>query len=82
MSANDKLLDKICRNPRDVRFEDACKAAELIGFAPQPKRGTSHRIFKRPGEIMQFNFQDRKGKIATYQAEQLVTMIEKYGVTK
>jgi predicted RNA binding protein YcfA (HicA-like mRNA interferase family) len=78
MSASDKLLGKICRNPRGVRFEEACKAAEFIGFVPQPKRGTSHRIFKRPGEITQLNFQDRNGKIATYQSEQLIVMIEKY----
>ena len=78
MSSNDKLLDKICRNPRDVRFDEACKAAQLIGFAAQPSGATSHRRFKRPGEMTQLNFQDRNGKVATYQAEQLAAMIERY----
>jgi hypothetical protein len=78
MSSRDKLLDKICRNPRDVRFEDACSAAEQVGFAQQAQQGTSHRRFKRPGEITQLNFQNKKGKVPVYQAEQLIAMIEKY----
>jgi hypothetical protein len=78
MSSNDKLLEKICRNPRDVRFDDACKAAELIGFSAQPHRGSSHHVFKRPGEITQLNFQNRKGKLVAYQAQQLIAMIDKY----
>jgi hypothetical protein len=84
MSAHQKLLDGICNNPRDVRFDDACKAAELIGFFPvmRKKHGTSHRIFKRPGEITQLIFQNWKGKIPTYQADQLIAMIEKYRNTQ
>lgn len=28
----DKLIAAICNNPRDVRFTDACKVAEWLGF--------------------------------------------------
>lgn len=38
----------------------------------------SHRAFARRGEATLLNFQDRNGKIPTYQAEQLIDMIEKY----
>jgi hypothetical protein len=78
MTAFEKLLDKICRNPRDVRFEDACKVAEMLGFERQPSGGGSHMRFKRLGEITQLNFQNRSGKVPAYQAEQLIEMIEKY----
>ena len=76
MTAIEKLLDRICRNPRDVRFDDACKAAEHL--ARQPSGGGSHTRFKRLGEITQLNFQNRNGNVPTYQAEQLIEMIEKY----
>jgi hypothetical protein len=82
MTAIEKLLDRICRNARDVRFEDACKAAEFIGFARQPSGGGSHIRFKRIGEITQLNFQNRSGKVPAYQAEQLIEMIEKYRMTQ
>jgi hypothetical protein len=36
-------------------------------------------VFKRKGEPVQLNFQDRDGYIPPYQAHQLVRMIEKYG---
>jgi hypothetical protein len=82
MTAIEKLLDRICRNPRDVRFDDACKAAEHLGFARQPSGGGSHTRFKRLGEITQLNFQNRSGKVPAYQAEQLIEMIERYRMTQ
>jgi predicted RNA binding protein YcfA (HicA-like mRNA interferase family) len=39
----------------------------------------SHRVFKRGGEPLQLNFQDRDGYVPPYQARQLVRTIEKYG---
>lgn len=77
MSQLRKMLDRIRNNPRDVRFEDACKAAKALGFTHEGGAG-SHRVFARPGEPMQLNFQNRGGKIAPYQARQLIAMIEKY----
>ena len=78
MAANEKLLDSICRNPSDVRFTDACRAAVLLGFELKSKKG-SHHVFKRPGEMTRLNFQKQKdGKIKSYQADQLIVMIEKY----
>jgi hypothetical protein len=73
-----KLLTAIQGNPRNVRFEEACRAARLLGFVHKGGRGL-HRVFKRKGEPVQLNFQNRDGYVPPYQARQLVRMIEKYG---
>ena len=78
MARADKLFDAIRANPKGVRFEEACRAARLPGFVHEGGRG-SHRVFKRAGEPVQLNFQDRNGYIPRYQARQLAQMIEKYG---
>jgi len=50
----------------------------MLGFVHEGGSG-SHRVFKRKGELVQLNFQDRDGYIPPYQARQLARMIEKYG---
>jgi hypothetical protein len=78
MSKAGKLLAAIRNNPAGVRFDDACKTALLLGFTHEGGKG-SHRVFKRKGEPVQLNFQNRNGFIPPYQARQLIAMIEKYG---
>jgi hypothetical protein len=78
LSQRRKLLDAICNNPADVSLGDACKAAELMGFDAKAVKG-SHHAYVRSGEIDGLNFQDRNGRIPTYQARQLIKMIIKYG---
>lgn len=78
MAREVKLLAAIRANPRNVRFKDACRAARSLGFVHEGGKG-SHRVFKRKGEPVQLNFQDRDGFIPPYQARQLSRMIEKYG---
>jgi hypothetical protein len=73
-----KLLASIRANPQKVRFGDACRAARLPGFVYEGGKG-SHRVFKRKGEPLQLNFQNRDGHIPPYQGRQLARMIEKYG---
>lgn len=80
MTRKQKLLDSILQNPKGVRFEDACKTALWLGFRLEAGKG-SHRVFKRPGEPIQLNFQNRNGFIVPYQTRQLIAMIEKYGET-
>jgi hypothetical protein len=72
-----KLIESIRNNPKDVRFDDACKVAGWLGFRTQVGGG-SHRSFSRTGEPTGLNFQDNRGKIPAYQARQLITMIDKY----
>ena len=78
MAREVKLLAAIRANPRSVRFKDACRAARLLGLVHEGGKG-SHRVFKRKGEPVQLNFQDRDGYIPPYQARQLGRMVEKYG---
>ena len=77
MTKREKLLAGISNNPKAVRFDDACRAAELLGFKHKGGHG-SHRAFARPGEPELLNFQDRNGCIVPYQARQLIRMIERY----
>jgi hypothetical protein len=77
LSKRDKLLQSILDNPNDVRFEDACKAAELIGFEAKAQKG-SHNAFVKPGDAEGLNFQNRKGKLVPYQGRQLRKRIEEY----
>ena len=78
MNAKRKLLTAIIRNPRQVRFVEACKAAVLIGFIHRGGKGT-HRAFARLDEPTLLNFQNCGGYVPPYQARQLIAMIEKYG---
>jgi len=81
MTKREKLLTGICNNPKAVRFDDACRAAELLGFKHKGGQG-SHRAFARTGEPELLNFQDRGGCIVPYQARQLIRMIERYSDDK
>lgn len=81
MSAKAKLLLAIMTSPKQVRFDDACKAARQLGFVHKGGTG-SHVAHARTGEPVGLNFQNRGGFIPPYQARQLVAMIEKYGDTK
>ncbi len=81
MTKREKLLAGICNNPHDVRFDDACRAAVLLGFEHKGGQGL-HRAFARPGEPELLNFQDRNGSIVPYQARQLIRMIERYSDDK
>jgi hypothetical protein len=73
-----KLFEAIAANPKSVRFADACRVAEALGFVHKGGAG-SHRAFARPGEPTLLNFQNRDGYVPPYQARQLIAMIEKYG---
>jgi len=79
MSQRAKLFRALRSNPKDVRVTDACKIAELLGFEEKGGKGR-HRVFARRGELTILNFQDRgDGKIPTYQARQLIVMLDEYG---
>lgn len=52
MSQWDKLIDEILREDAALRFEDLCKALERMGYtARQPKSGSSHYTFRKPGRM-------------------------------
>ncbi len=78
MNTKAKRFRAILANPSQVRFVEACKVAEQLGFVHKGGAG-SHRAFARAGEAVGLNFQNRGGFIPPYQARQLIAMIEKYG---
>jgi hypothetical protein len=77
MTKQQKRLDALRANLRAVRFNDACKIAESLGFSRQGGKG-SHRTYGRQAEPLLLNFQDRDGYILPYQARQLLAMVERY----
>ncbi len=79
MTKREKLIDSIHNNPKAVRFDDACKVAEWMGFVYKSGDG-SHMIFSKTGEPIVLNFQNRNGYIYPYQARQLIEMLNKHGV--
>lgn len=78
MTRREKLLAAIRNNPRSVRFADACKVAEAIGFVRAGGKG-SHTVYAKSREPTILNFQNRSGYIPPYQARQLIEMMDKYG---
>lgn len=78
MNVKTKLLLAIMANAKQVRFHDACKAAEMLGFVHKGGAG-SHVAYARTGEPVGLNFQNCGGFIPPYQARQLAAMIEKFG---
>lgn len=77
MTKQEKLFTAIRNNPKAVRFDDACKVAELLGFTHKGGQG-SHCAFAKPGEPVLLNFQNRGGLIPPYQARQLIEMMDRY----
>jgi predicted RNA binding protein YcfA (HicA-like mRNA interferase family) len=78
MTKYDKLLQSVFETTGSMRFDDACKIAELIGFSRKGGQG-SHVIYGRDDELKLLNFQNRKGMIKPYQTRQLRDMVKKYG---
>lgn len=78
MNAKRKFLSKIQTQPAQVRFNEACKAAMILGFMKKGGAG-SHYTFAKADEPVLLNFQNRNGFIPSYQARQLALMIDKYG---
>jgi len=62
MTKREKLLAAACHNPTAVRFEDACKIAEMLSFKQKGGKG-SHKTYAREDESLLLNFQNRDGLI-------------------
>ncbi len=74
-----EIYQKLKKNPKNVRFEELCRAAELFGFTFRGGSG-SHRVFVREGVREILNFQEVKGKAKPYQVRQFIKIIEKYNL--
>jgi len=74
-----EIYQKLKDNPKNVRFEELCRAAELFGFEFRGGKG-SHRIFVKEGVREMLNFQEVKGKAKPYQVRQFIKIIERYNL--
>ncbi|MBU7048473.1 MAG: type II toxin-antitoxin system HicA family toxin [Theionarchaea archaeon] len=74
-----QLFEELKKNPKNVRFEKLCKAAEVFGFTFRGGSG-SHRIYVREGVEELLNFQNVKGKAKPHQVRQPTKIIEKYSL--
>jgi len=72
-----RIYKKLKRNPKDVRFEALCRAAELFCFRFRGGK-RSHRIYVKDGVREMLNFQNVKGKAKPYQVKQFLKVIERY----
>jgi hypothetical protein len=77
MTKHEKLLQSVF-SVTTLRFDEACKIAELIGFSRKGGQG-SHVVYGREDEKTLLNFQNRNGMIKPYQVRQLRDMVKKYG---
>ncbi|MBB1074718.1 type II toxin-antitoxin system HicA family toxin [Rhodoferax sp. 4810] len=77
MTKYTKQLQSLKQHPHNVRFDDACHIAESLGFIRRGGKG-SHQTYGKENEPILLNFQNRHGYIPTYQAKQLLIMVEKY----
>lgn len=76
-----RLLEMLKNNPKNVRFNKLCQAAEAFGFEYKGGKG-SHRIYIRKDIKEMLNFQNVHGKAKPYQVKQLIKVIEKYNLLK
>ena len=77
---DEKLLLRLLRGSRNIRFEDLVRVARRFGFVETRVSG-SHHIFERPGVVEILNIQNVKGQAKGYQVKQFLRIVEEYGLT-
>lgn len=77
MTDSKKTLEKMRREPANVRYADLLRLCE-DRFGKPRQNGTSHAIFKTPwiGDP-RINIQSDKGKAKAYQVRQVLLAIQK-----
>jgi hypothetical protein len=78
MSRRKKLLSK-ARRGASLSFCELVLLAQWFGFVLARVRG-SHHIFRHEGVEEFLNLQDVKGNAKDYQVQQLLALIESYGL--
>lgn len=80
MSKREKLISKARNNPKGLRFDEACKLAELIGFEKKGGSG-SHSVYASEGIMEIINLQPRKdGKAKGVQVEQILALMDRFNL--
>ena len=77
MARVDDLVAQMRRNPRSIRFADACRVCEYYFGKPRQK-ATTRRVYKTPWQgNPRVNIQSAKGKAKAYQIKQVLRAIER-----
>ncbi len=77
MTKVEETVEQMRRNPKGIRFSDACRVCEHYFGQPRQK-GISHRIYKTPWQgDPRVNIQSAKGKAKAYQVKQVLRAIER-----
>ena len=76
MAAMEKVLERMRREPANVRFVELFKVCEAF-FGKPRQSGSSHAIFKTPwpGDP-RVNIQNDNGRAKVYQVRQVLAAIE------
>lgn len=76
-----KVLERILSGSRNIRFEDACRLANALGFELDRTHGSHHIFSHRTVAGLRLNFQpDRNGQMKMYQIRQLIDAMESNGL--
>jgi len=77
MVSIEELVERMRRNPRNVKFADLYKVCEKCFGKPRSK-SSSHVIFKTPWQgDPRINIQNDRGKAKVYQVKQVLRAIER-----
>ena len=80
MSKREKLISKAKRTPKGLRYDEACKLAEIIGFEHTGGSG-SHKVYTRDDIQEIINIQEgRDGMAKAYQVKQILEIMEEYNL--
>ena len=74
-----KVLEKILRGSRNVRFADMQGLVKAFGFTLSRVSG-SHRIFTHPNVPELVNLQEVSGQAKPYQIRQFLKLVEEYNL--
>lgn len=77
MASIDDILEKMRRNPKNIRFNEICRVCDHF-FGKPRKSGTSHSVYKTPwpGDP-RVNVQNSQGKAKPYQVRQVLLAVDK-----
>ncbi len=73
------FLQKIIRNPQNVRFVKFTQIVEAFGFKLD-RINASHHIYQHPGVRELVNLQKVGGQTKPYQIRQFLKIVEKYNL--
>lgn len=77
MASVEAIVKQMRRNPKGVRFTNACKVCEHY-FGKPRRSSSSHRVYRTPWQgDPRVNIQDDKGKAKAYQVRQVLKAIDR-----